>query len=478
MQLPQLAAGGFVKVIVTTNFDRLLETALNEVGVVPTVLSSPDQVKGSLPLIHTQCCVLKIHGDYLDTRILNTPAELEEYTEEFDILLARIFDEFGLVVCGWSAAYDTALRNALYRVPSRRFTTYWAAHGGQPGDEAQHLIQHRQARVVSINSADDFFHAIQEHVQSLEEFSRPHPLSTAAAVGSLKRYLPDDGYRIRMADLIHEIVEGVMDDAANFGFDITDSPEPNKETVTARVRAYEAACFTLLSMAVVGGHWAEKEHYRVWRQALSRLFETPVGNGHPYWLGLQRYPGTLLLYALGLGAVESDRLEFLGKMFSTEIHHQNRGTQKLVQLVLPDCLFDSGVSAMRILEGMSTHRFPLSKWLCKVMRGHSVDMTPSLLNYELAFDKLEILIALSFPYHEGRLSSTDDRYRAPPGSFVSRHRNRERIIQEIEDSINAQCESSPFVSALIFGASARECLANIDAFKSFVIQPDIASGLR
>ena len=196
--IAQLAAGGFVKVIVTTNFDRLMETALNEVGVVPTVLSSPDQVKGSLPLIHTQCCVLKIHGDYLDTRILNTPAELEEYTEEFDILLARIFDEFGLVVCGWSAAWDTALRNALYRVPSRRFTTYWAAHGGQPGDEAQHLIQHRQAQVVSINSADDFFQAIQEHVQSLEEFSRPHPLSTAAAVGSLKRYLPDDGYRIRM----------------------------------------------------------------------------------------------------------------------------------------------------------------------------------------------------------------------------------------------------------------------------------------
>ena len=267
-----------------------------------------------------------------------------------------------------------------------------------------------------------------------------------------------------------------MDGAANFGFDITDSPEPNMETVTARVRAYEAACFTLLSMAVVGGHWAEKEHYRVWRQALRRLSETPVRNGRPYWIGLQRYPGTLLLYALGLGAVESDRLEFLGKMFSTEIHDQYRGTKKLVQLVTPDRLFGSGGSARSILEGMSRQRFPLSDWLCRVMRDHSIDIVPSQQRYELAFDKLEILIALSFPYHEGLLSSSDDWYWAPPGGFVSRHQNREQIIQEIEGSINALGENSPFLSASVFGASVQECMANINSFKSFVTRPNIAYG--
>ena len=99
-------------------------------GVVPTVLSSPDQVKGALPLIHTQCCVFKVHGDYLDTRIRNTPAELDQYPPEFDKLLDRIFDEFGLIVCGWSAEWDGALRSALIRAKSsRRFTTYWAVRG-------------------------------------------------------------------------------------------------------------------------------------------------------------------------------------------------------------------------------------------------------------------------------------------------------------------------------------------------------------
>src|SRR5690606_29602554 len=108
-----LVAKGYIRVIITTNFDRLMETALADVGVVPTVLSSPDQVHGAMPLIHTRCCVFKVHGDYLDTRIRNTPAELETYPEEFDDLLDRILDEFGLIVCGWSAEWDTALRAAF-----------------------------------------------------------------------------------------------------------------------------------------------------------------------------------------------------------------------------------------------------------------------------------------------------------------------------------------------------------------------------
>ena len=205
-----LAAEGFIRVILTPNFDRLVETALSDKGVVPTILSSPDQVQGALPLIHTQCCVFKVHGDYLDTRIRNTPAELDPYPAEFDQLLDRILDEFGLIVCGWSAEWDGALRKAIYRAPSRRFSTYWAARGA-PGDEAQQLISHRGAQVIRIENADSFFQTVQQHVESIEQFSRPHPLSTEAAVASLKRYLAEPRYRIQLSDLIDKTVERVAE---------------------------------------------------------------------------------------------------------------------------------------------------------------------------------------------------------------------------------------------------------------------------
>ena len=148
--IAQMAAQGFVKVIVTTNFDRLIESALVEAGVVPTVISSEDQARGALPLIHTQCCVFKVHRDYLDTRIRNAPGELEKYSEEFDRLLDRIFDEFGLIVCGWSAEWDKALRTAIERAPSRRFTTFWALHG-EASAQAKDLIDRRNALVIPID---------------------------------------------------------------------------------------------------------------------------------------------------------------------------------------------------------------------------------------------------------------------------------------------------------------------------------------
>ena len=75
---------------------------------------------------HTQCCVLKVNGDYRDARIRNTESELDKYPPEFDDLLDRVFDEFGLIVCGWSAEWDHALRKAISRTPSRRFSMYWA----------------------------------------------------------------------------------------------------------------------------------------------------------------------------------------------------------------------------------------------------------------------------------------------------------------------------------------------------------------
>jgi hypothetical protein len=48
-----LVANGYVRVIVSTNFDRLMEQALSEVGVQPTVISTADAIglSGQPPLV-------------------------------------------------------------------------------------------------------------------------------------------------------------------------------------------------------------------------------------------------------------------------------------------------------------------------------------------------------------------------------------------------------------------------------------------
>ena len=471
--IARLVAQGFVKVIITTNFDRLLEKALEEVGVEPVVLSSEDQVKGMVPLVHTQHCLIKLHGDYLDTRIRNTPSELGKYSDEFNQLLDRIFDEFGLVVCGWSADWDVALRNALLRAPSRRFTTYWAAYG-QIKDEAQRLINHRRAQVIDIEDADKFFGTVQEKVASIEQFSQPHPLSTESAVASLKRYLPEPRYRIQLSDLIDGSVERVVESVSTPLFDV-DSPDPDTETVTARVRAYEAACSTLLAMAATGGRWAEEAHYDTWRRTLERMTTLSHLSGKLMWLGLQRYPATLVLYALGLGALSGNRLQLLGHLLSTEIPQADHVTKTVSQLLPPNNIFKgfslgfgNALKAMQMLEGMANRPTPLSEWIKTAVWQYMSYTAFNSERYDLAFDKLEILMALSYARHDDTKAEPWYRYWTPLGSFVYRSQTREQVIREIEGSISTLQHDSPFVRSGIFGETPEECAVSIKQFKEFV----------
>jgi hypothetical protein len=77
--IAQLVSDSFIRVIITTNFDRLLENGLRDAGVEPTVIKSEDDLKGAVPLAHSRCYLIKLNGDYLDTRIRNTESELASY---------------------------------------------------------------------------------------------------------------------------------------------------------------------------------------------------------------------------------------------------------------------------------------------------------------------------------------------------------------------------------------------------------------
>jgi SIR2-like domain len=124
--IAELVRRGYIRVIVTTNFDRLTDNALRDAGIEPTVIASADALSGAEPITHSACYILKLHGDYKDSRILNTDEELQDYPDEYNRLLDRIFDEYGLIVCGWSGEWDHALRAAFLRAPNRRYSMYWA----------------------------------------------------------------------------------------------------------------------------------------------------------------------------------------------------------------------------------------------------------------------------------------------------------------------------------------------------------------
>jgi SIR2-like domain len=294
MSIARLVLGGYIRVIVTTNFDRLLEQAFEAEGVVPTVISSSDAVQGAAALVHAGCSVIKVHGDYLDTRLKNTREELAEYQAPMNRLLDQIFDEYGLIVCGWSADWDTALRAAIERCPNRRFTTFWSAYGEVKG-AALGICQRQQAEVIAGKDADTFFGQLAEKVASVAEISAQHPVATPVAVATLKRYLVEDRYRIQLADFVLDEVRSAVSAI---------SPHPGHlykpgydDATVGFVMGCDVQFDRLLRLLITGSFWGTRSQGKLWPQAVEHVARSVIpGSERPSKSGVAVYPALVAVH--------------------------------------------------------------------------------------------------------------------------------------------------------------------------------------
>jgi hypothetical protein len=172
--LAKLCASGLVRVVLTTNFDRLIEQALQVVGVSPQVLATDTAMASRTPFVHAPVTLVKLHGDHLTSGLLNTEEELGTYGVGAQDLLKQIFDEYGLVVVGWSAEWDQALVAELYRSTSRRYPMYWASYRGDLTSTARRLVGGRRAQHLETEGAISFVSDIVERTDRLGRIAAHH----------------------------------------------------------------------------------------------------------------------------------------------------------------------------------------------------------------------------------------------------------------------------------------------------------------
>lgn len=77
---------GYINVILTTNFDQLLEDALRDRGIRPVIVTGEESARGAEPLDHQDAIIVKVNGDYKETTIKNLSSELEEYSNPMQSL--------------------------------------------------------------------------------------------------------------------------------------------------------------------------------------------------------------------------------------------------------------------------------------------------------------------------------------------------------------------------------------------------------
>jgi len=393
LAIAQLVRSEHIRVIITTNFDRLMENALREQGIEPTVVSSADALAGAEPLTHSRCYLLKLHGDYKDARILNTDQELSAYPESYDKLLDRIFDEHGLIVCGWSGEWDHALRAAFLRAPNRRYPVYWAARGAL-GSGASELVLHRQAKTLPIAGADEFFQTLQQRVETLEHSQRQNPLSIELLVNSAKRYLAKSEYRIQLDELFAQETERLL--AQISGEAYTAQGNWSQEAFRSRVGLYESVTEPLARMAGVLGRWGDGKEFDLVVDVLRSLYHHAgkVVSGLVVFINLRSYPAVLILTAYGIGLTKANRWRTLHQLFSATLALEHSEPRRVISTLFLG-LWTGDDRLWQNLEGLERHWTPLSDHLLEIMTQWGKSFVGVDGDFELLFERFEMMGALA-----------------------------------------------------------------------------------
>ena len=456
--LARIVATGLVRVVITTNFDRLTEQALQAEGVVPQVIASDTDAADHQPLHLTRCTIIKMHGDYIRGPLRNTAAELASYDDapHLKALLDRVLDEHGLLVTGWSADYDTALLHALSAGRSRRWTTFFHAHRGELAAPAQDLVAQRDAVVLRHDGADALLRDVERAVDGLRGLARA-PVSDDAQVVAFKRALPDGSRRTEARDLVLEETDRVC---AGLTADRYPCASPTGEPISAespefvayyaeRLDQYDRDLSRLLRLVAVGAHDDEDGRLDgLWRRVAERLARgrpsTALGEALHSLLRAEYYPAAQVVYAAGAGAVASGRAHLLPGLLTLPVVHDQVPTG----VTLGRLIYDSGVVdrelARRLPDGEAHRRVELA-----IHARHRDGTLPVLRD---VLDPTEANRALDqFEYLAGLFLHATDGYGNPGhAAWLSRY-GWPDVLAEIDQGIHVN-DGRSLARALLDGA--------------------------
>jgi hypothetical protein len=449
--IADLVASGFVRVIVTTNFDRLLENALRERGVEATIVSSVDALAGAEPIAHSTCYLLKLHGDYKDARILNTDQELANYPPQYESLLDRIFDEYGLIVCGWSGEWDHALRSAFLRAPNRRYPVYWTARGNLAAASAQKLVDHRRARVIPIESADEFFVRLRERVETLLQSGQQNPASITLLINAVKRYLAKPECRIQLHDLFEQETKTLLQRLDSDEF------SPNApwsiDTLRSRRDRYEAMTESIARMAGVVGRWGDGNELAYMLDILRGLHRhaQKQNAGLTHYIHMRLYPAVLVFVAYGLGLARAERWQALHQLFSANIDIEYRAESvRALEVFFPHCWSGGERDIWNQFEKQNL-RTPFSDHLHRLFAEWASSFATLTPDFELLFERFEMLGALAYLDSSTKeniqqtLVNRQEFLWTPLGRSLWHERNRVRILAEIlKEPVKSQLVGAGF----------------------------------
>jgi hypothetical protein len=311
--LAKLVADGAVRVILTLNFDPLIETAIRQLGVDPVVLDSDTSIADMDPLQHQRALVVHLHGHYLSPKTLNTPEELSVYPQATTALVDEVFDRYGLLVLGWSAAWDTALRDRLQAARTSRYGTWWVDQAPFIG-HARQLADARQAREVTAD-VGEFLSRAADAFEALRDRRTQDPTTRFAAASYAKRALSAGVIGNPLHDALRRDIDRVAGLEVMRSTHFETNVPPNEEYAQRRDQIITGTD-TLAALVATCAYWGDSRTDQWWVPAVGRLVPRGTYGGLTWFIDLRLGPATLLTHAAGVSACAAGRYDLVARLIS------------------------------------------------------------------------------------------------------------------------------------------------------------------
>jgi hypothetical protein len=336
-----------------------------------------------------------LHGDYKNIRIKNTPEELAKYSKKVDKYLDRALDEFGLIICGWSAEYDTALRNALYRRKNRRFSTYWTVKD-KLCDEAIRLSNHLKAEQIPIECANKLFTQLLEKIEALRDIEKPHPLTLPLAIATTKKYLSEGKYDIKLRDLVIEETEKVYAILNSKYFEV-EGIKIDKEIFQKRMNDYESSVNIIMGILNTIAFYGKGKFVVLITNTIERILRMPKDYQYRdglIWLKL--YPALFLTYSIGIISIATENYRALAALLLKTKYIENDEKKKAIEVLNVNQVFYGNYDKWIPYPDAEKKKTPASEYMFKIMKDLLKNNIPDEKKYEEFFDTFEYLTGLIY----------------------------------------------------------------------------------
>lgn len=392
--IAQLVKQGSVKLILTTNFDRLMEQALEEIGVSPQVAYTPEMIMALKPYTHSRCTIIKLHGDYREATMLNVSGDLSRYAEFVNEYLHRVFDEFGLIIAGWSGVWDHALRNAMLNSPSRRYSWYWLSRDEIIAKQAKQVVENKDAYVLHTpQGADYFFQSLQQQVQAITRLELPHPDSPEVMIQIAKDCLTSKK-DIQLYDLL-------LDESRRIRSIIDSQPtDISGQIVTSTFQLFiekyiESSKGILGALAYVSYFGGYNYSNLAIRSVRLLSQDIHASGGFSALLSLRYFPSLLTMYSVGIGSIAKGQYDTLLQLCQEPLSLLGiRHEEPFLTYVNPQYIFYKDNSLNMLPTSITNDGRPSVSVIRDLVRESFRNILPITREFDVLYHRMEFVLGL------------------------------------------------------------------------------------